>query len=84
MEKYTHVTLALCHHPWHCAIVPDEPYDLSPAAAAAIIGCHEDTLKRWTANGKVPAFRTPGGWWRFRRSDIEAFLAGDADTEAAS
>ena len=51
-----------------------EPFNLSPQAAAALIGCHEDTLKRWAADGKVPAFRTPGGWWRFRQSDIESFL----------
>ncbi len=52
-----------------------EPFDLSPSDAAALIGCHEDTLKRWAADGKVAAFRTPGGWWRFRRADIDAFLA---------
>lgn len=56
----------------------DEPYDLSPQAAAAMIGCHEDTLKRWAQQGKVAAFRTPGGWWRFRRSDVEALLAPEA------
>lgn len=50
------------------------PFDLSPQEAAAIIGCHEDTLKRWAVNGQIKAFRTPGGWWRFRRSDVEAFL----------
>lgn len=51
-----------------------EPYDLSPREAAALIGCHEDTLKRWASDGKVRAFKTPGGWWRFRRSDIETLL----------
>jgi excisionase family DNA binding protein len=51
-----------------------EAFGLSPQEAAAIVGCHEDTLKRWARTGKIPAFRTPGGWWRFRRSDIEAFL----------
>lgn len=62
-----------------------EPFNLSPQAAAKLIGCHEDTLKRWAADGKVPAFKTPGGWWRFRRSDIEAFLAPEPEpTEAAS
>lgn len=58
------------------------PYDLSPADAAAIIGVHEDTLKRWAARGQVPAFKTPGGWWRFRLADLEAFKA--AGSEAAS
>jgi excisionase family DNA binding protein len=64
----------------------NEPYDLSPTAAAALIGCHPDTLKIWATEGKVPAFKTPGGWWRFRKSDVEAFLAGrtSAVTEVAS
>jgi excisionase family DNA binding protein len=52
-----------------------EPFDLSPREAAALIPCHEDTLKRWAADGKVKAFRTPGGWWRFRRSDIERLVS---------
>jgi excisionase family DNA binding protein len=47
-------------------------YDLSPREAAALLGVHEDTLKRWAADGLVPAWRTPGGWWKF--SSVE--LAG--------
>lgn len=31
-----------------------------------------DTLRRWAEEGKVPAVRTPGGRWRFRREDIDA------------
>lgn len=61
----------------------DEPFDLSPREAAALVGCHEDTLKRWAADGEVAAFRTPGGWWKFRRSDIAALL-GAQRTDAAS
>lgn len=61
-----------------------ERFDLSPSAAAEIVGVHEDTLKRWAAAGKVPAFRTPGGWWRFRRSDLLAFVEGSAASGAAS
>lgn len=53
-------------------------YDLSPSAAAELVGVHEDTIKRWAADGKVPAFRTPGGWWRFRRSDLLALLPPEA------
>jgi excisionase family DNA binding protein len=51
-----------------------EPFNLSPREAAAIVGCHEDTLKRWAADGQVKAFRTPGGWWKFRRSDLDALV----------
>lgn len=45
---------------------------LSPAEAAELAGVHEDTIKRWARLGKIPAIKTPGGWWRFRRSDVEA------------
>lgn len=60
-----------------------EPYDISPAEAAALLGVHEDTIKRWAKVGKVAAFRTPGGWWRFRKSDLLALVA-DGQPEAAS
>lgn len=63
--------------------MPAEPFDLSPREAASLVGCHEDTLKRWASNGKVVAFRTPGGWWRFRRSDIEALLAPEPSEKAS-
>lgn len=56
-------------------------YNLSPTAAAAVVGVHADTLKRWAAEGKVHAWRTPGGWWRFRRADLDALVD---PTEAAS
>lgn len=50
-------------------------YDLSPTDAAHLLGVHEDTLKRWAREGKVGAFRTPGGWWRFRRADLDRLVA---------
>ncbi len=56
-----------------------EPFDLSPSEAAELIGCHPDSLKRWATLGKIPALKTPGKWWRFRRSDIEAFKAKGGD-----
>lgn len=49
-------------------------YDLTPKAAAELAGVHHETLKRWAAEGRVGAWRTPGGWWRFRRADLEALL----------
>jgi excisionase family DNA binding protein len=51
-------------------------FDLSPSEAAAIVGVHEDTLKRWARDGKIRAFRTPGGHWRFRQADLDEFIAG--------
>ena len=57
-------------------------YDLTVSEAAALLGVHADTLRRWTAAGKVPSWLTPGGQRRYRRSDVEALLvptpAGDA------
>lgn len=45
---------------------------LSPAEAAELAGVHEDTIKRWARRGLIPAIKTPGGWWRFRRDDVLA------------
>lgn len=47
---------------------------LSPKSAAAVVGCHEDTLKKWARDGLIPATKTPGGWWRFDREDLEPFI----------
>jgi excisionase family DNA binding protein len=47
--------------------------DLSDAAQ--LLGVHFSTLRRWVDTGKVPCIRTPGGRRRFRRSELEAFLA---------
>ena len=59
---------------------------LSPKSAAAVVGCHEDTLKKWASDGIVPATKTPGGWWRFKRIDLEPFigLLGTPTEEQAS
>lgn len=36
------------------------------------------TVRSWEKAGKLAAIRTPGGQRRFRRSDVEALLNGDA------
>lgn len=56
--------------------MPDDlPYNLAPDPAAKVLGVHPATLKRWARDGRVPAIRTPGGHWRFRRTDLDAFVA---------
>lgn len=60
-----------------------EPYNLSPKDVANLLGVHEDTVKRWRKAGRLPAFKTPGGWWRFRRSDIEAFKLAQVEEASA-
>jgi excisionase family DNA binding protein len=65
--------------------MPDVPgFELSPRAAAKRAGVHEDTLKRWAVDGKIRAYRTPGGWWRFAVDDIDALVAGTYSPESAA
>jgi excisionase family DNA binding protein len=43
--------------------------------AAKYLGVAQSTIRKWSDIGRVPAFYTPGGHRRFRRSDLDAFLA---------
>jgi len=47
---------------------------LTLGRAAAYLGVAQSTIRKWCDAGKVPAFTTPGGHRRFRRSDLDAFL----------
>jgi excisionase family DNA binding protein len=49
---------------------------LTLGQAAAFLGAAQSTVRKWADGGRVRAFYTPGGHRRFRRSDLEAFLAG--------
>jgi excisionase family DNA binding protein len=40
------------------------------------------TVYRLAASGKIPAFKL-GGTWRFRRSDLDQWIAGRIDEAAA-
>jgi excisionase family DNA binding protein len=42
-----------------------------------------ETAREWARTGKVPAVRTPGGHYRFRREDIEAIERGETPASAA-
>lgn len=48
---------------------------LTLGQAATFLGVAPSTLRAWADASRVPAFYTPGGHRRFRRSDLEAFLA---------
>lgn len=48
---------------------------LTLGQAAAFLGAAQSTVRKWADGGRVPAFYTPGGHRRFRRGDLEAFLA---------
>ena len=49
---------------------------LTLGQAAAFLGAAQSTVRKWADGGRLPAFYTPGGHRRFRRADLEAFLAG--------
>ena len=48
---------------------------LTLGQAAAFLGAAQSTVRKWADGGRLPAFYTPGGHRRFRRGDLEAFLA---------
>ena len=47
---------------------------MSTPQAAAYLDVHRETLLKWVKAGKVRAFRTPGGWYRFRLADLDALV----------
>src|SRR5262249_61070991 len=52
-----------------------EPEWMTLGQAARFLGVAQSTIRKWSDQGRVPAFYTPGGHRRFRRGDLEAFLA---------
>ncbi|MDQ7819380.1 MAG: helix-turn-helix domain-containing protein [Armatimonadota bacterium] len=48
---------------------------LTVGEACRLLGVDPSTLRAWTDAGQLPSFRTPGGHRRYRREDLEAFLA---------
>ena len=49
---------------------------LTLGQAAKYLGVAQSTIRKWSDGGRLPAFYTPGGHRRFRRGDLDAFLAG--------
>jgi len=47
---------------------------LTLGQAARFLGVAQSTIRKWSDHGRVPAFYTPGGHRRYRRTDLEAFL----------
>ena len=52
----------------------DDSEWLTLGQAARFLGVAQSTIRKWSDNGQVPAFYTPGGHRRYRRSDLETFL----------
>lgn len=61
-----------------------ETYDLTIGEAAAILGVHHSTLRKWTDDGRVAAWVAPSGHRRYRRSDLDALLPASPGTEATA
>lgn len=56
---------------------------LTPQEAADRLKVHPRTIKRWAADGKIPAIELPNGRLRIPADAVEAVLTG-AGAEAAS
>lgn len=52
-----------------------EPDWLTLGQAAKYIGVAQSTIRKWSDQGLLSAFYTPGGHRRFRRRDLDSFLA---------
>jgi excisionase family DNA binding protein len=51
-----------------------EPVWLTLGQAAKYLGVAQSTIRKWSDQGRVPAFYTPGGHRRYRRGDLDVFL----------
>jgi excisionase family DNA binding protein len=51
-----------------------EPEWLTLGQAARFLGVAQSTIRKWSDQGRLPAFYTPGGHRRFRRGDLQAFV----------
>ncbi len=47
---------------------------LTLGQAAKYLGVAQSTIRKWSDLGRLPAFYTPGGHRRYRRSDLDTFL----------
>ena len=51
-----------------------EPDWLTLGQAAKYLGVAQSTIRKWSDQGRLAAFYTPGGHRRYRRSDLDRFL----------
>ena len=61
--------------------VADRPLLLSVSAAAARLGVHVGTVRRWTDDGQLPEVRTPGGHRRIPAEAVERLRRERATAE---
>jgi len=60
-----------------------EPDWLTLGQAAKYLGVAQSTIRKWSDQGRVPAFYTPGGHRRYRRGDLDNFLQRSGPAAAA-
>jgi excisionase family DNA binding protein len=53
------------------AAVRERRFDMTTDDAAASIGVHPETVRRWARGHRLPARKTMAGHWVFDRHDIE-------------
>src|ERR1700750_2902671 len=51
-----------------------DPDWLTLGQAAKYLGVAQSTIRKWSDQGRVPAFYTPGGHRRYKRGDLDRFL----------
>jgi excisionase family DNA binding protein len=51
-----------------------DPDWLTLGQAAKYLGVAQSTIRKWSDQGRVPAFYTPGGHRRYQRRDLDRFL----------
>lgn len=57
---------------------------LSIRDACAFLGVSQSALRKWTDEGRVPAFLTPGGHRRYMEDDLRSLVAGEPRKPAKS
>ncbi len=56
---------------------------LNVGQAAAFLGVSAASLRKWSNDGLVAVYRTPGGQRRFAREDLEQFMDSMREPSAA-
>ena len=52
----------------------NDPEWLTLGQAAKYLGVAQSTIRKWSDQGRLVMFKTPGGHRRFRRRDLDSFL----------
>lgn len=60
------------------------PEWLTLGQAATYLGVAQSTMRKWSDNGRVAAFYTPGGHRRYKREDLDQFLGRSGPGGAAA